>query len=159
LLPGKTDALEQITHQTIGRVTDDIKRFSFNTAISKLMEFVNFMYLNGTNEPARTTLLKLLAPFAPMLAEELWHRAGNNTSIHKESWPLFDAHKAKSATITLVIQINGKVRDKLDAPAGTSQNQALEAALASERIQKLVPHPSQIKKVIYVPDKLLNVLY
>ena len=159
LLPGKTDALEQLTHHTIGRVTDDIKRFSFNTAISKLMEFVNFMYLNGTNEPALTTLLKLLAPFAPMLAEELWHRAGNNASIHKESWPLFDAHKAKSTTITLVIQVNGKVRDKLEAPAGRSKNQALEAALASERIQKLIPNPSQIKKVIYVPDKLLNVLY
>ena len=116
------------THQTIKAVTEDIERFSFNTAIAKLMEFVNFIYPNiNDNSSIRHSafgirhLLLLLAPFAPHLAEELWHQLGNKESICKQPWPVYDPALARENELTIAVQVNGKLRDTIVVAADAKE--------------------------------------
>ena len=99
--------------------------------------------------------LKLLAPFAPHLSEELWHQLGGKKSVHLEKWPRYDKNLIKEETFELVIQINGKTRDKILANSGISQKEAEKEALFSDRIKILITG-KEIKKVIFVADKLIN---
>jgi leucyl-tRNA synthetase len=157
--------LRRWTHKTIRRVTDDMEAFTFNTIIAGLMEFTNALQkargtpVYGTEawEEAIETLLLLLAPCCPHIAEELWARAGRPYSIHQQSWPEFDADLAAEETITLVVQINGKVRARLEVPADITEEVAREAAFADANIQRHIGD-GDIRKVIYVPGRLVNIV-
>ncbi|MGE4170670.1 MAG: leucine--tRNA ligase [Candidatus Margulisiibacteriota bacterium] len=156
LKPDQAEALNRMVHKTIHAVTQDIERFSTNTAISRMMELVNFMYLNGTTPAATETLLKLLAPFAPFATEEIWHQFGHQTSIHLETWPSHDPALLVDDTVTIVIQINGKVREKLDFARGVSQAEVKQAVFAAERLEKYVT--GELVKEIFVPNKLFGLV-
>ena len=157
--------LERLTHRTIRMATERIETFRFNTLISLLMEFVNALqsYVQASAWQTRTfataleTLLLLLAPAAPHLAEELWSRTGRSGSIHTQSWPGWDPALAHEAEIQLAVQINGKVRTVIQIQADASETTALELALgASQIIQNIGKR--KIQKTIYVPGKILNLL-
>ncbi len=158
-------ALRRKTHQTIKRVTQDMEEFAFNTAIAALMELTNLMIkLKETSAvntdawtEARDTLLVLMAPFTPHIAEELWVRTGHEYSVHNQPWPTWDEELTKEETITLVVQINGKVRDKIQARAGITQEEALELALASPKVQKYV-NGKEIRRVIFAQGRILNLV-
>jgi leucyl-tRNA synthetase len=154
-----TGALERTIHRTVKAVTQDYDAFSFNTAIARLMELLNeFSKLPGpVPRPAAEVFLVLLAPIAPFIAEELWHRYGNARSIFEEGWPAYDEVLAAEESRTMVVQVNGKVRDRLDVPAGISKEQMAELALASEKVQAHLGGKDP-KRVIAVPPQLVNLV-
>lgn len=151
-------------HQTIRRVTDGLENFRFNTAIAALMEMKNAMQsmkasMNGSAAwaEAQQTMLLLLAPFMPHISEELWERIGQPYSIHQQSWPEFDPELAAEEEITLIVQVNGKVRDRIQVPADISAEDAKSTALASESVQGFM-NGKQPRDVIYVPGRLVNIV-
>jgi leucyl-tRNA synthetase len=147
-----------LLHKTIKKVGEDIENLKFNTAVSALMVLVNEMEKQKKISLKHYSfLLILLSPFAPHLAEELWQKAGNKKSIFLEKWPEYDKKIIKDQEITLVVQVNGKVRDTIETEAGVSEKQAKEIALASPKIQNWLKGKT-IKKTIFVPDKLLNLV-
>ena len=149
--------IERLVHQTTKKVTEDIENFHFNTAISALMilvnEFTRQKQLLITNYQS---LITLLSPFAPHLAEELWETLGNKKSIFNQKWPAYDKKLIKEKEIQLVIQVNGKVRDKLQVSAGITEPVAKKKALQSEKVKKWVKGVP--KKVIFVKGKLINIV-
>ena len=157
--------LLRIRHQTIRKVTNDLERLRFNTMIAALMEFTN--YLAKAKEAGQVTesawkeaidsLLLLLAPTAPHLTEELWQRTGHNYSIHNQAWPQWDEELAKEEEITLVIQVNGKLRDRITVPVSISEAEARELARDSERVKAYLGDKTATK-IIYVPGKLVNLV-
>ncbi len=157
--------LQRITHKTIKRVTDDFEKFEFNTIISALMEFSNALadakqtaaYGTPAWDEAVDTLLLLLAPVCPHITEELWARRGKPYSIHQQPWPVYDAQAAADEVFTLVVQVNSKVRDRLEAPVDISEEKAVQMALAAEGAQRHL-QGKQIVKTVYVPGKLVNVI-
>ena len=157
--------LRRKVHQTIQQVTHDMENFEFNTVISALMELTNALNaahkagLVGSNVYSQgvDTLLKLMAPVTPHIAEELWGILGRPYSVHQQSWPVADQAAAAAEEMTLVVQVNGKVRDRLTAPADISAEAAEERALASEKVQHHL-HGREPKKVIYVPGRLVNIV-
>jgi leucyl-tRNA synthetase len=161
----ETKNLERFMHQTIRRITNDMDRLHLNTMIAGLMEYTN--YLNKVKENGSVsasdwkrsieTLVILLAPTAPHMTEELWHRIGHNNSIHNQSWPAWDEELAKEDEITLVVQVNGKLRDRLTAPVSISEEEAKKLAQGSEKIQPFI-QGKQVINVIYVPGKLVNIV-
>jgi leucyl-tRNA synthetase len=160
-----THQLRHLTHKTIRRVTEDTERFRFNTMLAALMEYSNFLTkaresgrLDATAwREAVETLLLLMAPSAPHFAEELWGRLGKPYSIHQQPWPKWDEELAKEEEITLVVQVNGRVRDRLQVPADIDEERAKELALASERVQAHIDG-KRVERIIYVPGKLVNVV-
>jgi len=152
-------------HQTLRRVTDDLEGFRFNTAIAALMECTTgLMRLRdegaaGTGEwaGALRTLVLMLAPLTPHLAEELWERLGEPYSVHRQAWPVWDPDAVREDHMTLVLQVNGKVRDRVTVPAGLDDARLREAALESEKVQKFLDGKS-VEDVIVVPGKLVNVV-
>lgn len=155
--PEKKVELEKITHKTIKAVTEDIERFSYNTAISRMMELTNFMYSHGTDLTASLTLVQLIAPFAPHMAEELWQLLGKTGSVHISKWPTFDPSKIIDDTITVVGQVNGKVRAKFEVARDTDKATLLELCKNDEKIQKFLESKTIIKE-IFVPNKLVNLV-
>jgi leucyl-tRNA synthetase len=157
--------LRRKLHQTLQRVTHDFDNFEFNTIVSSLMELLNEMYnareqgCAGTPEweEAVDIYLRMMAPVTPHVAEELWNFLGKSYSIHIQPWPAVDEAAAAQDTITLVVQINGKVRDRIHAPAGIDAEQAKTAALESEAVQKYLEGKPP-RKVIVVPGKLVNIV-
>jgi leucyl-tRNA synthetase len=151
---------------TIKKVTEDIReRFNFNTAISSIMELVNEMYhykeLDTINEnqlrQAIENLLLVLAPFTPHVCEELWQQLGMEGSIHKMPWPNFDEAALVKDAVEIVVQINGKIKDKIQVPTALTPKELEERALANEKIQTLVAGMTVVK-VIAVPGKLVNIV-
>ena len=159
----KTNTNEQITklnrklHQTIKAVTEDIERFSFNTAIARLMELTNTMYELGTTKESLNSLLLLTTPFAPHLADELWHQLGNKDSICKQPWPAYDPELVKESEITIPVQVNGKLRDTILVAAEAGEDEIKTKAQANEKVRSFVAD-KQIVKIIYVPKKLVNIV-
>jgi len=157
--------LRRWTHKTIKRVTDDMEAFAFNTIISALMEFTNALQkakqtsLYGTEawDEAIETLLLLLAPCCPHIAEELWARTGRPYSIHLQPWPEYNPDLAAEEVITLVVQVNGRVRARLEVPADITEEAAREAALSDPNVQRHIAG-KEVRKVIYVPGRLVNVV-
>lgn len=147
--------VERMAHKTMKAVTVDIQRFSYNTAISRLMEYINYLYQEGVNAFAIDTLLLLLCPFAPFITEELWSKQGYTTSIHLQTWPKFNPELVIDETATVVIQINGKVREKIEVQRDQAQVEVFELAKSQERIQKYLEN-HHIQKSIYIPNKLVN---
>jgi leucyl-tRNA synthetase len=157
--------LRRATHKTIKRVTADFQAFEFNTIVSGLMEFSNVLikaretpvYSTGAWNEAIRTLLLLMAPVTPHIAEELWGRLGYPYSIHQQAWPAFDAAAAADDVITLPVQVNGKVRDRIQVPADAGEEAVRQAALAAAGVQKHT-EGKQIAKVIYAPNRLVNIV-
>ncbi|EAX47504.1 leucyl-tRNA synthetase [Thermosinus carboxydivorans Nor1] len=159
--------LRRVLHSTIKKVTEDIgERFNFNTAISAIMELVNALYAfreqtaapnPGLVREALSALLRLLAPFAPHITEELWNQTIAQGSVHKQAWPSFDPEAIKVDEVEIVLQINGKVREKIKVPVGLDAKELEAIALAQERVKALIAD-KQIVKVICVPQKLVNIV-
>ncbi len=147
--------LEKIMHQTVKKVTEDIEELRFNTAISAMMTF-----LNEAKEPGKEqmkTFLVLLSPFAPHFTEEVWSYLGFKGSIHNQNWPTYDLAKTKEEVITLVVQVNGKVRDKIEISATKSESQVKKIALESEKTKKWIDG-KKIKKVVIIKNRLINIV-
>ncbi|HVL50367.1 MAG TPA: leucine--tRNA ligase [Actinomycetota bacterium] len=153
------EALNRQVHRSVKAVTEDMEEFGLNTAIARMMELVNAFSKHGGPVPreAAEKFLRLLAPIAPFLTEELWHRYGNQGSIHQEPWPEYDAELAAVEKVTMVVQVNGKVRDRIDVPAEIAEEEMRSLALSSERVKEYL-NGKQPVKVISVPPKLVNVV-
>jgi leucyl-tRNA synthetase len=157
--------LARTIHQTIRKVTNDIDKMRFNTMLAALMELSNELaqvkeagqVSQSAWKEAMATLLLLLAPTAPHLAEELWDRTRLHYSIHNQSWPKWDEALAKEEEITLVIQVNGKVRDRVIVPASTTEVEATQIAAESTRVKPYLEGKEVLKK-IYVPGRLVNLV-
>ena len=157
--------LRRVLHVTIKKVTEDIRdRFMFNTAISSIMELVNAAYvfqdkeLNaGLAREFAAALIKMLAPFAPHITEELWHNLFGEGSVHQQQWPKYEEEATKLAEIEIVLQINGKVRDRITLPADIDKT-AMEAAVKELPRAKELTEGKTIVKVICVPKKLVNIV-
>ncbi|MCI0396135.1 MAG: leucine--tRNA ligase [Chloroflexi bacterium] len=158
-------ALRRKTHQTIRRVTEDLESFSFNTAVAAIMELRNSIQdaqqaanvSRAAWDEAVAHLLLLLAPMAPHITEELWAGRGRPYSIHQQPWPAWDEEVAREEAITLVVQINGKVRDKITVPAGSDEETLRQTALASEKVRPWLDGKTP-RKVIVVSGKLVNIV-
>ncbi len=153
------------THRTIQKVTEDIEVFHFNTAVAAMMELVNYMqdYLRAGGPRAAPwhecadVLIRLLYPFAPHLAEEAWQRLGNPGLVAFASWPLADQALARAETVQLVVEVNGRVRDHVDVPAGTTEDAARTLVLGRPRIQQILAG-RPLRKCVFVPDRLINLV-
>lgn len=159
---GQSDALdpetERILHATIKKVTEDYARLSFNTAISQMMICLNHLAkAEALPRSAVEDFVKLLAPLAPHLAEELWQRLGHEGSIVDAGWPEFDASKLVEASVKIIFQVNGKYRGDAELPADVSKEDALAAARANERVRAFIDGKT-IKKEIFVPGKIVNIV-
>ena len=158
-------ATQRLLHQTVRKCHNDLDRFKFNTAIAALMELTNHLNRvwadasvdSATWRDCVDKLTLMLAPIAPHMTEEMWERAGHPYSIHQQSFPSWDDALAADEVITLVVQVNGKVRDKLEVPAGIAESEAQELALASPRVQTYTNGKS-VSKTVYVPGRLVNVV-
>jgi len=144
-------------HKTIKKVSEDIAAFKFNTAVSAMMIYVNTVEKIGITEPLYETFLRLLAPFAPHLTEELWHEMNHGTSIHSALYPAYDETLAKDDSVTIGVQINGKMRGTITIAADGDEAAALEALRADESLNSRLTG-KELKKVIYVPGRILNLI-
>jgi len=155
--------LDNVMHQTIKKVTGDIHRLSFNTAIAALMECVNDLYklkTDGFSEGWRDnlkSLIQLVQPFAPHMAAELWEQMGSDTQLDFLQWPTWDESKIVSDTVTVIVQVNGKLRAKLELAKETSEEEVKQAALADEKVQSFVGNQKPVK-IIYIPGRLVNIV-
>lgn len=149
--------LEKLLHKTIKKVTEDIEALSFNTAISQMMIFVNELYKSQAKpKGALKTLAQLLMPFAPHLAEELWSRLGGEGLVSTAAWPKFDPNLCKDDTVTMGVQVNGKMRGTIEIAIDASESAAVELAKSITAVQTATANG--IKKVIYKPGKILNLI-
>ena len=155
---GAGRGMEAEIHRTIKKVAEDIERFHFNTAIAALMELLNAA--EKSSAPARETacvIMRLISPMAPHFAEEAWEMLGNDKSIFLEQWPRWEPSLIRSETVEVIFQINGKLRSQARLPAGAAKEEMENAALADEKVKSRT-EGRQIKKIIVVPDKLVNIV-
>ena len=151
--------LWKVINQTIKDVTEDTESIDkMNTAISYMMVFVNAA-TQATTVPKETmkTFLRLLAPYAPHIAEEIWERFGESELIAYAAWPTYDPEVLKRETVTIVVQVNGKLRSRIELPVDATNEEVEEAALADERIQKHIEGKT-VRKFIVVPNRLANIV-
>ena len=164
---GTTDAeILKLVHGTIKKVTSDIEDEKFNTAVAAMMELVNNLYKikeasgigkNDAWQFAIESLLQIVAPFAPHLAEELWHHIGHTDTIHRDHWPKWDDALLASDIMTIAVQVNGKLRATVEIAADASEDEVKAAALAESNVIKFLDN-KQPAKVIYIPGRLVNVV-
>ena len=151
----------KVMHQTIKRVGDDLEKLKFNTAIAALMEYLNalqdYAEKQGAGRETVENLAKLISPFAPFIAEELWSQLGNGNSIFTENWPEYDKDLVKEEMIELVVQVNGKVRDRIEVRADIEENEAKKIALESDHIKKWLGGKTP-EKIIFVKGRLVNIV-
>ena len=160
---GESLELQRSVHKTIKKVTQDMADLSFNTAIAALMECVNDLYrIKAEDNYASTewqwtleSITQLLAPFAPHISEELWQQLGQDESVHTSKWPAYDEKYLVQDTMTVVIQVNGKLRGAIQVPTDTLEVKVVEAAKVDEKVAAHLTDQT-IRKTIYVPDKLVN---
>ena len=155
---GHSKGLETLIHQTIKKVSEDYEKMKFNTAIAQMMTLVNEFYAAGqiTRGDLRTLLL-LLDPVAPHIAEEMWQQCGLGDPIYRQQWPEWDEDKLQEATVEIAVQINGKVRGRITVPAGMSREQAERELPQLPEVQRLIAGKT-VKKIVCVPGRLLNVV-
>lgn len=157
--------LDFVLNTTIKSVTEDTEKFQFNTSIARLMELINSLYKYDAKEDKNFELVekaihsfvKLMAPFAPHLAEEIWEQLGNTDSVFKEEWPAFDESKLVKDEVEIAIQINGAIKQKIMVPSSISDKEIEAAALADEKIISLT-EGKEIKKVIVIKNRLVNIV-
>ncbi|MBV9711248.1 MAG: leucine--tRNA ligase, partial [Ktedonobacteraceae bacterium] len=161
----ESKAIERLRNKTIKRVTEDLSHFRFNTALAALMECNNALIKQQNDDVAysaafqRTleTMMQLLSPLAPHITEELWHLTGHSNSVHISDWPTYDEALTKDETFTLVMQVNGKVRERVEVAAGISEAEVRELVLNNPRITALIGETT-VQKIIYIPGKLVNIV-
>lgn len=144
-------------HQLVKKFSENIDAMKFNTAVAACMEFVNFWSGNKLSGEDADIFLRLISPVVPHISEEIWETRGNKQSIFMESWPAYDEKLVLEETFKLILQINGKVRDEMIVERGISEDEAKEIALKSEKMQKYISGKN-IKKVVYVPGRLINIV-
>jgi leucyl-tRNA synthetase len=157
--------LERWLQKTIRKVSEKIETFRLNTMVSSLMEFVNILsdrqqsntWQTATYHRSLEILMVILAPSAPHIADELWLRTGHTGSVHQQTWPTWEPEKASDEFMEVAVQINGKVREVIQAPADASQIEVQEMALASPKVQAYLTGLT-IDKTIYIPGKILSVV-
>jgi leucyl-tRNA synthetase len=163
--PASGAGLLRKLHETIDKVSRDLDAFHFNTAMAALMELSNAMqdYIQGGGQRDQTwdvvarDLTRLLAPFAPHLAEELWQRTGQEGLVALASWPAVDPGLLRRETVTIVVQVDGKLRDRLAMPAGSGESEARTEALKSPNVQRAL-EGRQPARAVFVPDRLINLV-
>ena len=163
--PATVRETQRVLHQTIRKCYQELDRFKFNTAIAALMELLNHLNKVWNDRSVDSSIwqeciekfLLMLAPMAPHVAEEMWERTGHAYSIHQQLFPTWDDEMAAEEEITLVVQVNGKVRDRIPVPAGIAEADARELALSSQRVQSHTDGKT-LKNVVYVPGRLVNVV-
>jgi len=151
--------IESLMHKTIKKVSEDIENFRFNTAISQMMILINEM--EGQEKVAKEDLklfIMLLAPFAPHMAEEIWHNLGEKGSIFLATWPEYDKKLLLEEQIEIVVQINGRMRGTVESKRGTNQAEIEKKVRASEKFHKWLAG-QETKKIIYISDRLINFLF
>ena len=162
---GESLTIERLRNKTIKRVTEEFSNFRFNTALAALMECNNVLIKQQREPVARSaafrrtleSMMQLLAPLAPHIAEELWHLTGHSGSIHQTSWPTYDEALTHDETFTLVVQVNGKVRERIEVSSDIGEGEARQLALDNPRVASFIGD-NTIQKVIYVPGKLVNIV-
>jgi leucyl-tRNA synthetase len=153
----KNDPHGRLRHKTIKKVTNDIENMKFNTAIAAMMEYINELISVGSTKEDLVVLVKLLNPYAPHIADELWEKMGGKGFLINETWPSWDEAMTIDQTITIVVQVNGKLRGDFTVPRDTSKEQLQELALQVEKVQPFLQGVS-VKKIIVVPGKLVNIV-
>jgi leucyl-tRNA synthetase len=167
-LPPPLWEIRQKTHKTIKKVTEDIERFHFNTAIAAVMELVNHLYQTKDDIEATPqagvvwretieSLIVLLSPFVPHVAEELWKTVGKEESVVKAPWPEYAPEAIAEEEIVIVVQVNGKLRDRLLIPVSSEEEEVKAMALASPKVRRFIDG-KEVKKTIFVPQKLVNIV-
>ncbi len=150
-------SLIKIMHKTIKKVTQDFEDFKFNTAIAGMMEFVNAIYQMGADKEVFSNLVIMISPIAPHFSEELWQSLGNNESIFKAQWPKYEERLLIDENITIIIQVNGKMRSKMEVPADISEDKLKEIVLADEKLRSWL-QDKPIRNIVFVPKKLVNLV-
>ncbi len=144
-------------HKTIKKVSDDIETLKFNTAIATLMALVNTFYENGVNRAEYNTLITLLCPFAPHIAEELWSITGNDSLLSLSAWPVFDEAKTRESSIEIAVQINGKVKSTISLPVDCDDKQALDTALADNKVKAALDGMNVVKTIV-IKNRIVNIV-
>jgi leucyl-tRNA synthetase len=165
MTPVSSQALTRKLHETIAKVTRDVEGFHFNTAMSALMELSNTMqdYLQGGGarddawDAVSRDLIRMLAPFAPHLAEELWQRQGGEGLVVFQPWPEPDPSVLRRSSVTIVVQVDGRVRDRIEMPAGIDQAEAQRRALLGPNVKRAVGDRS-VRRSVFVSDRLINLV-
>jgi len=154
---GSEDTTVRLLHKTIKKITDQIETLDLNTCVSALMILVNAFAKDGCSQDMFETFLKLISPFAPHIAEELWHELGNKKSIFLEKWPEHDPALAKDFMIELPVQINGKIRSKIMITEDDSDKEVQERVLADASVQKWLDGKKP-EKVVYIKGRIVNLI-
>ena len=157
LLEVDSKETKQILHKTIKKLSSDIETFKFNTAISALMIFINHVEKFGLSKESYLTFLRLLAPFAPHITEELWEKAGQTESIHQAEWPKFDETILVDDTVVISVQLNGKMRGTLNVPTGATQDEVLHAVMEDATFKSRIE--GEPKRIVHVPNKIINIIF
>ncbi len=157
-IEGNTEPkIESEIHKTVKKVSDDLEELKFNTAIAAMMTLLNTLGASSLSREGYEMILKSLAPFAPHMAEELWHELGNEESIHLAQWPAYDKEKIKEERATIVVQVNGKVRAEFEIEVGVNEEEVKNIALEQENVVKWTKD-KEIKKMIYIENRLVNIV-
>ena len=151
-------ALTKVYHQTVKKVTDDFETLAFNTAIAQMMIFVNAVYKNGTcpREYAEG-LIKMLSCISPHIGEEIWSIMGHDDTIAFEKWPTYDEAQLVEDTVEIVVQVNGKIKTKLNIAKDEDKESVLAKAKADENVAKVIEGKNVVKEIV-VPNKLVNIV-
>jgi len=160
IMPAKTDeALRKVLHKTIRKVGEDIENLKFNTAVSSMMELANAWQSSeaGLDKKDLADFLRILSPFTPHLVEEIWLNMGMKGLCCQQKWPKYDEKLIEEKNILLIVQINGKVRDKIEMKSGVSQKEVEKIVLGTDKIKVLIADV-EIKKIIFIPNKLINIV-
>ncbi|HYX81263.1 MAG TPA: class I tRNA ligase family protein, partial [Gemmatimonadales bacterium] len=153
-----TPAVEQKLHRTIRKVTADTEALHYNTAIAAMMEYVNELREQGAgSRDLVEPLVIMLAPYAPHIAEELWEVLGHTETVFVARWPSYDEKRASAGDVEIAVQVNGKLRSRLIVPRGMAEQDVLDRVLADDAVKKFVDG-QKLKKVIYVQDRLVNLV-
>ena len=158
IVDGETPALEKIYHKSIKKITEDFEKLAFNTAISQMMIFINAVYKEGKcSREYAEGFIKPLSCICPHIGEELWSVLGHNDTVAYEPWPTYDESKTVDDTVEVVVQVNGKVKAKIEIALDADKDTALAAAKADERIAELVEGKTVVKEIV-VPNKIVNIV-
>ena len=151
----------RLMHQTVRKVTNDVEELGFNTAISSMMVFSNHLASlkapGGVPEEALVKLTLCVSPFAPHLAEEIWSMLGNEATLAYETWPTYDEKMCEVKSVTMGVQVNGKVKGEIEIPKDADEAMARELALGNEKVAKFI-EGKEIKKFVYVPGRIVNLV-
>ncbi len=157
-LKDKADpGLVRLTHKTIKKVTDDFGEFKFNTAIAAMMELVNAIYQSGADKQVYSSLILMLSPIAPHFCEEIWQSLGNSDTLLKAGWPKFDPGMLVDERVTMAVQVNGKVRSKIEVPSDMSDEDIKTLALSDEKVKQWLDG-KPVKNIVVVPKRLVSIV-